>query len=131
VYEELEGLPWEASIYIVSPPSCAYICVEMDLEEGIPEAIKLTVSGWTHVQELDYKQHPFKCRHCHGHRHFAKHCKKKAEEHVDKQNGEQWTLVQKNARLKKGTSKGNTIGVPSISKSNQEKEATPNGAKSI
>ena len=64
--------------------SCARICVEVDLEEGLPEAIKLTVAGWTHVQELDYEQLPFKCRHCNGYGHFAKHCKKKVEEQPDK-----------------------------------------------
>ena len=41
----------------------AQICVEVDLEVGLPEAIKLSVLGWTHVQELDYEQLPFKCRH--------------------------------------------------------------------
>lgn len=99
----------------------------MDLEEGLPEAIKLTVAGWTHVQELDYKQLPYKCRRCHGHGHFAKNYKKKVEEQADKQNGEQWTLIQKNANSKKGTGKGNMAGGPSSAKSNQETEATPNG----
>ena len=106
--------------------SCARICVEVDLEEGLPEAIKLTVAGWTHVQELDYEQLPFKCRHCHGHGHFAKHCKKKAEEQADKQNGEQWTLVQKNTSSKKGAGKGNMTGGQPSTKSNQEAEAPPN-----
>jgi hypothetical protein len=110
--------------------SCARICVEVDLEEGLPEAIKLNVAGWTHVQELDYEQLPFKCRHCHGHGHFAKHCKKKAEEQVDKQNGEQWTLVQKNANTKKGTGKGKMAGGPSSSRAGQEAEANPNGTES-
>eukprot|EP00253_Pinus_taeda_P013975 PITA_13975 len=43
---------------------CARICVEVDLEEGLPEAIKLKVGSWTHVQKLDYEQLPFKCRKC-------------------------------------------------------------------
>lgn len=53
--------------------SCDRICVEVDLEEGLPKAINLTFAGWTHIQELDYEQLPFKCRHCHGHGHFTKH----------------------------------------------------------
>ena len=43
--------------------TCAQICVEMDLEVGIPKVIKLTVADWSHVQELDYEQFPFKCPH--------------------------------------------------------------------
>ena len=34
--------------------SCALICVEVDLEAGLPEAIKLTVGEWQHYQKLDY-----------------------------------------------------------------------------
>eukprot|EP00253_Pinus_taeda_P028094 PITA_28094 len=106
--------------------SCARICVEVDLEEGLPEAIKLTVAGWSYVQELDYEQLPFKCKHCHSHGHFAKNCKKRAEEQAEKQNGEQWTLVQKNASSKKkGNGKGSTEEVPSPSKANQETEVNP------
>jgi hypothetical protein len=105
--------------------SCARICVEVDLEEGLPEAIKLTVVGWTHIQELDYEQLPFKCRHCHGHGHFAKHCKKKAEEQADNTNEDQWTVVQKNAHQKRGNGKGHTSGAPGSSKNKQEKDATP------
>ena len=41
--------------------SCARICVEVDLEIGPPKVIKLTIAGWSHIQELDYEQLPFKC----------------------------------------------------------------------
>ena len=51
--------------------SCARICVEVDLEVGLPEAINLTVAYWSHVQELDYEQFPFKYRHFHGYGRFA------------------------------------------------------------
>ena len=68
--------------------SRARICVEVDLEVGIPEVIKLTVAYWSHVQELDSEQLPFKCRHCHGYGHFARSCKKKTEEEADKEKGE-------------------------------------------
>ena len=33
---------------------CAWICIEVDLEVGLPEVIKINVSNWTHVQKLDY-----------------------------------------------------------------------------
>lgn len=80
--------------------SCARICVEVDLEIGLPEAIKLIVVGWSHIQELDYEQLPFKCRHCHGYGHFARNCKKKTEEESEKEKGKQWTQARKS-----GTSK--------------------------
>jgi hypothetical protein len=87
--------------------SCARICVEVDLEVGLPEAIQLTVADWSHIQELDYEQLPFKCRYCHGYRHFARHCKKKVEEEVENSKGDQWTQVQKAAPPKKNNrSKG-------------------------
>lgn len=110
--------------------SCARICVEVDLEEGLSEAIKLIVVVWTHVQELDYEHLPFKCRHCHGHSNLAKHYKKKVEEQRDKQNGDQWTLVHKTTHPKKGAGKGNTTGIPSSSKPNQEDEANAKGTAS-
>ena len=84
--------------------------MEVDLEEGLPEAIKLIVAGWSHIQELDYEQLPFKCRHCHGYGHFARYCKKKAEDQSDKSKGEQWTTIQKAGHAKaqgKGPTKGN------------------------
>eukprot|EP00253_Pinus_taeda_P023673 PITA_23673 len=40
---------------------CAKICVEVDLEVGLPEVIKIKVSSWSHVQILDYEQLTFKC----------------------------------------------------------------------
>ena len=102
--------------------SCARICVEVDLEEGLPEAIKLTVAGWTHVQELDYEQLPFKCRHCHGHGHFAKHCKKRAEEQTDKHSRDQWTLVQRAGHAKKDAGKSAAVGARNIPTPTQETE---------
>lgn len=31
------------------------ICVEVDLEVGLPEAITIKVRSWTHLQKLDYE----------------------------------------------------------------------------
>jgi len=50
--------------------TCARICVEVDLEARLPEAIKLTVGDWHHFQKLDYEQLPFKYRIHHEHGHF-------------------------------------------------------------
>jgi hypothetical protein len=74
--------------------SCARICVEINLEEGLPKAIKLIVADWSYIQVLDYEKLPFKCRHCHGYGHFARHFKKKVEKEADSK-GEQWIQVHK------------------------------------
>ena len=86
------------------------------MKVGLLEAIKLTVADWSHVQELDYEQLSFKCRHCHGYRHFARSCKKKANEEATKEKGEQWTQVQKISSAKQGnSSKGNRAEMGSSS----------------
>ena len=53
---------------------CAHICIEVNLEKGLPVALKLTLGDWSHIQELDYDQIPFKCNFCHVYGHFAKSC---------------------------------------------------------
>jgi hypothetical protein len=58
----------------------ARICVEVNLEKGLLEAIKLSLGEWSHIQELDYEQIPFKCLWCHAYGHFARHYPKAAEE---------------------------------------------------
>ena len=73
--------------------SCARICVEADLEIGLSKAIKLAIAEWSHIQELDYKQIPFKCRLCHGYGHFARNCKKKSKEDLEREKVDQWTQV--------------------------------------
>eukprot|EP00253_Pinus_taeda_P005656 PITA_05656 len=42
--------------------ACTRICVEVDLGRGLPEEIKLKVDDWSHIQQLDYEQIPFKCK---------------------------------------------------------------------
>jgi hypothetical protein len=68
--------------------SCACICVEVDLEVGLPEAVKLKVGDWQHFQKLDYEQLPFKCRGCHEYGHFQRNCPKIPNE--EKEEGEGW-----------------------------------------
>ena len=62
--------------------SCAQICVEVDLEKGLPESIILSIDGWNHLQTIDYKQIPFKCKYYHEYGHFAKSCPKKPEKPI-------------------------------------------------
>eukprot|EP00253_Pinus_taeda_P016544 PITA_16544 len=73
--------------------TCARICVEVDLEAGLPEAIKLTVGDWHHSQKLDYKQLPFKCRIYHEHGHFQRNCPKAPS--GDKGEEEGWKEIKK------------------------------------
>jgi hypothetical protein len=56
--------------------------VEVDLEKGLPEAIKLKLDDWTYIQKLDYEQLPFKCKTCHDYGHFIGNCptKKKTQD---------------------------------------------------
>lgn len=71
----------------------ARICVEVDLEVGLPKAIKINAGSWTHVQKLDYEQLPFKCRKCQEYRQFAKNCTKNEEAVQGKEEG--WKQVKR------------------------------------
>eukprot|EP00253_Pinus_taeda_P008795 PITA_08795 len=73
--------------------TCARICVEVDLEVGLPEATKLTVGDWHHFQKLDYEKLPFKCRICHEHGHFQRNCPKAPS--GDKVEEEGWKEIKK------------------------------------
>jgi hypothetical protein len=73
--------------------SCTRICVEVDLEEVPPEAIKLKVGEWHHYQKLDYEQLSFKCRGCHEYGHFQWNCPKNLNK--EKENGEGWQQPRK------------------------------------
>ena len=80
--------------------ACARICVEVGLEAGLPEAIKLTVGNWSHFQKLDYEQLPFKCRGCQEYGHFIQNCPKKPESHQDKAEG--WKRVNRSKSKNQG-----------------------------
>ena len=119
--------------------TCARICVEVDLEAGLPEAVKLKVGDWHHFQKLDYEQLPFKCRLCHEHGHFQRNCPKMQ----DLEEGDGWQRVKKGkstskAQEKKTTEDMQKNNTPSSSnKSPQEaskelpaviqKDSTPSG----
>ena len=59
--------------------SCARICVEVDLEKALTEAINISIDGWNHLQTMDYEQIPFKCKYFHEYGHFTKSCPEKQE----------------------------------------------------
>ena len=89
--------------------------MEVDLEVGLSEAIKIKVGSWSHIQKLDYEQLPFKCRGCHEYGHFAINCPKNSEEDKDKEEG--WKQVK---RSKDNPKVSNTVGHEK-SKGNQSK----------
>jgi len=73
--------------------SCARIYVEVDLEVGLPEVVKLKVGDWQHFQKLDYEQLPFKCRGCHEYGHFQRNYPEKTKQ--EKEEGEGWKQAKK------------------------------------
>jgi len=79
--------------------TCARICVEVDLEAGLPEAVKLTVGTWSFYQKLDYEHLPFKCRNCQEHGHFRRNCPKKQD---TENNSEGWQKVKRGKTAPKG-----------------------------
>jgi hypothetical protein len=91
--------------------TCARICVEVDLEAGLPEAIKLTVGTWTHFQKLDYEHLPFKCRNCQEHGHFQRHCPKMQT--TGKEDAEGWQKVKKGKNSYNAKSKDKMTQEPS------------------
>jgi hypothetical protein len=48
------------------------ICVEVDQENGLLEAMQLTLDNWTYIHQVDNEQLPFKYKACHEYGHFAK-----------------------------------------------------------
>lgn len=74
--------------------ACAHIYVEVDLGKGLPEDIKVKVDEWSHIQQLDYEQIPFKCKVCHEYGNFANHCTKLSNVDNNSQE-EQWEVVKK------------------------------------
>jgi len=81
---------------------CAHICVEVDLEVGLLEAIKIKVGTWSHLQKLDYEQLPFECRKCHVYEHFARGCPTNVEPEQGKE--EAWNQVKRTRKSEKHAS---------------------------
>jgi hypothetical protein len=78
-----------------------HICVEVDLEKGLPEAINLTLDNWNYLQQVDYEQLPFKCKICHEYGHFVKHCPKSPPESPIEES-EQWQQPKRRKQQKHG-----------------------------
>ena len=107
--------------------TCARICVEVDLEADLPEAVKLTVGSWTHYQKLDYEHLPFKCRNCQEHGHFQRHCPKLA---AGKEDAEGWQKVKKSRTANNAKSKEKTSQEPpTVGSSKSSHQEPPNEAQ--
>ena len=98
--------------------SCVWIYVEVDLEVGLPEAIKLKVSDWHHFQNLDYEQLLFKCRGCHEYGHFQSNCPKNSP--TEKAREEGWQQARKGKSKPKGQRNEQTV--PQNTKSSGTKD---------
>jgi hypothetical protein len=99
--------------------SCARICVEVDLEVGLSEVVKLKVGEWHHLQKLDYEKLPFKCRGCHEYDHFQRNCPKALQE---KEREEGWQQPRKGRTKSTGPRRDN----PTPTQSNPRIQGTTN-----
>jgi hypothetical protein len=79
--------------------TCARIYVKVDLEVGLPEAVKLSIGSWFYYQKIDYEHLPFKCKNCREHGHFQRNCPKAQTPH--KEDSEGWKKVKRNKAAQK------------------------------
>jgi hypothetical protein len=70
--------------------ACTRLCVEVYLEKGLPESIQLTLDNWSYIQQVDYKQLPFKCKACHEYGHFTKNFPQNKPKHLKERDQENW-----------------------------------------
>jgi hypothetical protein len=96
--------------------------VEVDLEVGLPEEIKLKLGDWHHFQKLDYEQLSFKCRGCHEYGHFQRNCPNNPT--TEKAGEERWQQAQKGKSKLKG--QRNEQIVPPNTKSSGTKDTENN-----
>jgi len=54
--------------------------VEVDLEKGLLEPLKINLDAWSHQQALDYEYIPFKCMGYDAYGQFVKKYQKSQEE---------------------------------------------------
>jgi len=75
--------------------SYARICVEVDLEKRLLEAIKLKIDDWTHIQKVDCDKLSFNCNTCHEYGHFTRNCTKNnlEKEVVEVELANEWQQV--------------------------------------
>jgi len=53
----------------------ARILVNINVREGLGDAVELVLGHYRHIQKLDYENIPFRCRRCHEYGHLVGDCK--------------------------------------------------------
>jgi len=53
----------------------ARILVNINVREGLGDAVELILGHYRHIQKLDYENIPFRCRRCHEYGHLVEDCK--------------------------------------------------------
>ena len=56
--------------------SFARICVELDLNNPLPDSMEICLGSSSWIQQLDYESLPFRCQFCHEYGHLLQHCPK-------------------------------------------------------
>ena len=54
--------------------SYAQICVEVDLNNPLPDSMEIFLGPSSWIQQLDYETLPFRCRICHEYGHLLRKC---------------------------------------------------------
>ncbi|XP_057868067.2 uncharacterized protein LOC131075253 [Cryptomeria japonica] len=54
--------------------SYARICVEIDLNNPLPDSLEIFIGSASWIQPLDYESLPFRCRFCHEYGHLQRQC---------------------------------------------------------
>lgn len=54
--------------------SYARICVEIDLNNPLPDSLEICLGSSSWIQQLDYESIPFRCRICHVYGHLQRQC---------------------------------------------------------
>jgi hypothetical protein len=54
--------------------SFARICVEVDLNNPLPDSMEICMGSVSWIQQLDYETLPFRCRICHEYGHLLRRC---------------------------------------------------------
>jgi len=81
--------------------SCARICVEVDLEKGLLEAIQLTLDNWSYIQKVDYESFPFQCKTWHEYGNFAKNFPLNKLDQQEERAQEQWQQPKRKKATRK------------------------------